>query len=111
MATDLMPRSFIISARTSPSRASDGAVRKNRPLLSTVDNPGDVADGEMSTTPFGMATFLRTALVAPEQVGPTMPETLSEVTRRSAPAVAAPESTQVSSPRTGVIFVPLRNAP
>ena len=41
----------------SPWRASDGAVRKNRPLSSTVERPGEVAEGEIITIPFGIASF------------------------------------------------------
>jgi hypothetical protein len=33
-----------MSRTTSPCRASDGAVRKNRPLSSAVDSAGEVAD-------------------------------------------------------------------
>ena len=64
----LMPRSIRMSAITSPWRASDGAVRKNRPLSSTVDRPGEVAEGEIITMPFGIATFCRIAPVTPEHI-------------------------------------------
>ena len=77
-------------------------MRKNRPLSSAVDSAGEVADGEIITTPFGTATLARIAPVTPEQSAPTMPLTPSEVIRRSATAVAAPASMQVESPRIGV---------
>ena len=91
---------FRISATTTPWRASEGAVRKKRPLSSMVDSAGDVADGEIITTPLALATFFRTAVVTPEQSPPTIALTPSEVIKRSAVAVATAESMQVLSPRT-----------
>ena len=72
---------------------------------------GEVADGETMTTPLGTATLLATAMLTPEQSAPMMAATLSEVIRRSAAACAAPASTQVESPRTGITFLPPRNWP
>ena len=94
-----------------PWRASDGAVRKNRPLSSAVERPGLVAEGEIITIPFGTATLARIAPVAPEHIAPTMPATPSEVTTRSPTAVAAAASMQVESPRTGSTVVPSRSRP
>ena len=45
-----------------PWRASDGAVRKKRPLSSMVDRAGEVADGEIITMPLGLATFSSIAM-------------------------------------------------
>ena len=100
------PRSFSTSEITWPWRASEGAVRKNRPLSSSVESAGEVADGEIITTPFGMATFCSMAVVTPEQSPPTMAFTRSAVMRRSAAALAAAASMQVVSPRTGVTAAP-----
>ena len=63
------------------------------------------------TTPLGTATLLATAMLTPEQSAPMIAATLSEVIRRSAAACAAAASTQVESPRTGMTFLPPRNAP
>ena len=65
-----------------------------------------MADGEIIAMPLGTATFASTAAVTPEQSGPTIATMPSLVTSRSAAAVAAPESMQVASPRTGVTAVP-----
>src|SRR6056300_269628 len=96
---------------TTPWRASDGAVRKNKPLSSAVDRPGDVADGEIMTMPFANATFARIAPVTPEQSAPMMPDTPSDVIKRSAAAVAAAASIHVLSARTGATVLPPKNAP
>ncbi len=95
----------------SPWRASDGAVRKNKPLSSAVVRPGEVAEGEIMTMPFGTATLARIAPVTPEQSAPTMALTLSVVTRRSAAAWAAAASTQVESARTEVTVEPSSSLP
>ena len=100
------PRSFSTSEITCPWRASEGAVRKNRPLSSKVESAGEVAEGEIMTVPFGMATFCSMAVVTPEQSPPTMALTRSAVISRSAAALAAAESMQVVSPRTGVTAAP-----
>jgi hypothetical protein len=76
-----------------------------------VDSAGDVADGEIITMPFASATFVKTAVVTPEQSAPMIPETLSDVIKRSAAAVAAAESTQVLSARTDVTVLPPSNLP
>ena len=94
-----------------PWRASEGAVRKNKPLSSAVDRPGDVADGEIITTPFANATLARIAPVTPEQSAPIMAFTLSAVTKRSAAVVAAPASMHVLSPRMDVTVEPSSSAP
>ena len=94
-----------------PWRASDGAVRKNKPSSSAVDRPGDVADGEIITTPFARATFAKIAPVTPEQSAPMMASTLSAVTRRSAADVAAPASMHVLSARTEITFAASSNMP
>ena len=75
------------------------------------DSAGEVAEGEIITTPFGMPTFCRTAVVAPEHMAPMMPFTPSEVTRVSAAAVAAAGSMQVLSLRTGVTVSPSSSMP
>ena len=83
-------------------RASDGAVLKKYPLSSKVVNPGEVADGEIITTPLGTATFDAIAPVTPEQSAPIIAATPCEITP-SAAAVAAAESTQgVSSAASDV---------
>ena len=106
-----MPSSSRTSVITTPWRASDGAVRKNRPLSSAVERPGDVAEGEIMTVPFARATFDRIAPVTPEQSAPMMPSTLSDVTRRSAAAVAAAASIHVLSARTPVTFAASNSMP
>ena len=95
----------------SPWRASDGAVRKKRPLSSAEVRPGEVADGEIMTMPLGTATLASIAPVTPEQSAPTMPATPSVVTRRSVAAVAAAASMQVESARTGSTVAPSMKAP
>ena len=85
---------------TSPCLASEGAVLKNKSLSGSVDKAGDVADGEIIKIPFGIATFLRTAVVTPEQSAPIIALTLSDVIKRSAAACAAAASTQVESALT-----------
>jgi hypothetical protein len=72
---------------------------------------GDVADGEIITIPLGTRTLFNTAVVAPEQVAPLMAETPSEVTSRSAAAVAAAASIQVLSARTDTTDLPPRKMP
>ena len=74
------------SAITSPCLASEGAVLKNKSLSGSVESAGDVADGEIIRTPLGIATFLRTAVVTPEQSAPIMALILSEVINLSAAA-------------------------
>jgi hypothetical protein len=74
---------------TSPSRASDGAVRKNRPSSGSVVSAGEVAEGEIITMPFGMATLVSIARVTPEQSPPMMPLTPSAVI---APPMNLPEA-------------------
>src|SRR6056300_674724 len=106
-----MPRSMITFVITTPGRASDGAVRKNRPSSSAVDSAGDVADGDTITTPFARATFCKIAPVTPEQSAPMMALTLSDVIKRSAAAVAAAASIHVLSARTGVTVAPSSNLP
>ena len=61
--------------------------------------------------PFGIATLVKVAVVTPEQSPPTIPETLSDVIKRSAAAVAAPASTQVVSARIAVTVEPFINEP
>ena len=99
------------SVITTPCRASDGAVLKNKPLSSAVDRPGDVADGEIITTPFASATFAKIAPVTPEQSAPMIPFTPSEVISRSAAAVAAAASIHVLSARTEVTEAPPNSFP
>ena len=105
-----MPRSFRMSAITWPSRASEGAVRKNKPLSSMVDRPGDVADGEIMTMPFGIATFCRIAPVTPEQSPPMMPATPSAI-MRSPFEVARPLSIQPVSARDAETLTPSSSLP
>ncbi len=107
----LTPFSFRMSRTISPWRASDGAVRKNRPLSSAVESAGDVAEGEIMTMPFGTAMLARIAPVTPEQSAPMMALILSVVTSLSAAAVAAAASTQVLSPRTEVTVEPPSSLP
>jgi hypothetical protein len=102
---------MMISDITTPWRASDGAVRKNRSLSSAVDSAGEVAEGEIMTMPFGTATFVRIEVVTPEQSAPTMPFTPSEVIRRSAAAFAAALSIQVLSARIEVTDMPSISMP
>src|SRR6056300_50429 len=73
--------------------------------------PGEVAEGEIMTMPFGSATLVSAAPVTPEQSPPTTPLTPSAVIRRSIAAVAAPASTQVVSPRTEETDAPPRSRP
>jgi hypothetical protein len=79
-------------------------------LSSKVVNPGDVADGEIITTPFGTATFEAIAPVTPEQSAPIIAATPCAITP-SAAAVAAAESTHVESALTTVIVSPPNNEP
>ena len=76
-----------------------------------LESPGEVADGETIATPFGAPTFLAIAPVTPEQSAPMMATTLSELTKRSAAAVAAEESTQVESARNDSIVRPPSSFP
>jgi hypothetical protein len=94
-----------------PWRASEGAVRKKRPLSSAVESAGEVAEGEIITMPFGTAAFARIAPVTPEQSAPMMPLIPSEVIRRSAAAVAAALSTQVESAWTADTVEPSNSLP
>ena len=64
-----------MSASICPPRASDGAVRKNKPLSSKVVNPGEVADGDIITIPLETATLLAIAPVTPEQSAPIIAAT------------------------------------
>ena len=48
--------------------------------MSKVVNPGEVADGEIITTPFGTATFDAIAPVTPEQSAPMIAATPCEIT-------------------------------
>jgi hypothetical protein len=75
-------------------------------LSSKVVNPGDVAEGEIITTPFGTATFDAIAPVTPEQSAPIIAATPCEIIP-SAAAVAAAESTQVESALTGTSLLVL----
>merc|ERR1711991_853645 len=93
-----------------PPLASDGAVLKKYPLSSRVVKPGDVAEGEIITTPFGTATLDAIAPVTPEQSAPIIAATPCEIIP-SAAAVAAAESTQVESALIGLIFFPPSNDP
>merc|ERR1711991_775951 len=93
-----------------PPLASDGAVLKKYPLSSRVVKPGDVAEGEIITTPFGTATLDAIAPVTPEQSAPIIAATPCEIIP-SAAAVAAAESTQVESALTGSIFFPPNSEP
>ena len=79
-------------------------------MSSKVVNPGDVADGEIITTPFGTATFEAIAPVTPEQSAPIIAATPCEITP-SAAAVAAAESTQVESALITEIVSPPNNEP
>ena len=88
------------SATTSPCLASDGEVLKNRSLSGSVDKAGDVAEGDIITIPFGIATFFKTAVVTPEQSAPIIALTLSDVINLSAAAWAAAASTHVESALT-----------
>ena len=102
--------SLVISAKIWPPLASDGAVLKKYPLSSRVVNPGEVAEGEIITTPLGTATFDAIAPVTPEQSAPMIAATPCEITP-SAAAVAAAESTQVESALTTSIFFPPNSEP
>ena len=107
----MIPCSINTSVITTPWRASDGAVLKNNPLSSAVDRPGEVADGEIITTPFARATFAKIAPVTPEQSAPIIPLTPSDVIRRSAAAVAAAASIHVLSALTEVTEAPPKSFP
>jgi hypothetical protein len=79
-------------------------------LSSNVVKPGDVADGEIITTPLGTATFDAIAPVTPEQSAPIIAATPPDI-RPSAADVAAAESTHVESALTGVIVSPPKSEP
>jgi hypothetical protein len=79
-------------------------------LSSKVVNPGEVADGEIITTPFGTATFDAIAPVTPEQSAPIIAAIPSDI-KPSAAVVAAAESTQVESALIGVIVSPPNSLP
>ncbi len=79
-------------------------------MSSRVVNPGEVAEGEIITTPFGTATFDAIAPVTPEQSAPIIAATPCEITP-SAAAVAAAESTQVESALITEIFSPPNSEP
>ena len=110
IATLLTFLSFVISAKICPPLASDGAVLKKYPLSFRSVNPGDVADGEIITTPFGTATLVAIAPVTPEQSAPIIATTPFE-TKPSAAVVAAAESTQVESALSTDIFCPPSSLP
>ena len=78
--------------------ASEGEVLKNHPPSSRVLRAGDVADGEIATTPLGTSTLVITAPVLPEQLGPIIAITFSSLIRRSASAIATAASIQTESP-------------
>ena len=94
MATLVIPLSEVISARTSPPLASEGAVLKNRPLSSAVVKAGDVAEGDIIGTPLGTATFDKIAPVTPEQSAPIIADTWLTKTSAAAVAAAADEKIQ-----------------
>ena len=99
-----------MSANTWPPLASDGAVLKKSPLSSRSVRPGDVADGDIITTPFGTATLVAIAPVTPEQSAPIIATTPPD-TKPSAAAVAAAESTHVESALSALIVDPPSNEP
>ena len=99
-----------MSAKIAPPLASDGAVLKKNPLSAKVVNPGEVADGEIITTPFGTATLVAIAPVTPEQSAPII-ATTPPSTNPWAAVVAAAESTQVESALSTDIFFPPSNDP
>ena len=99
-----------MSASTCPPLASDGAVLKKKPLSARSVNPGDVAEGDIITTPFGTATFLAIAPVTPEQSAPIIAFTPPE-TSPSAAVTAAAESTHVESALCVVIVDPFNRDP
>ena len=105
-----MPLSLVMSANTSPPLASEGAVLKNKPLSSAVVKAGEVADGEIIGTPFGTATFERTAPVTPEQSAPIIAVTPCEIKNSAADAAAA-ESIHVESALIELTVEPPNNAP
>ena len=72
--------------------------------------PGDVADGEIITTPLGTATFVAIAPVTPEQSAPIIAAIPCEI-RPSAADWAAAESTQVESALIGLIVYPPKSEP
>ena len=80
-------------------------------MSSTVDRPGDVAEGEIITIPLAIATLAKIAPVTPEQSAPIIPLTLSEVINFSALAEATAESMHVESARTAVTVEPLKSSP
>ena len=100
----------MISAKTWPPLASDGAVLKKKPLSAKSVKPGEVADGDIITTPFGTATFFAIAPVTPEQSAPIIAFTPPAI-RPSAAATAAAESTQVESARSVIIVEPFNSEP
>ena len=99
-----------MSAKICPPLASEGAVLKKKPLSSKAVSPGEVAEGEIITTPFGTATLDAIAPVTPEQSAPIIAATPCAITP-SAAAVAAAESTQVESALTTEIVSPLKSEP
>ena len=106
------PFSIKILATISPCLASEGAVLKNKSLSGKVDKAGEVADGEIITTPFDIATFCKIAVVTPEQSAPMIALTLSDVINLSAAVAAAAASTQVESALMPSIFIlPDKNFP
>ena len=100
----------MISAKTCPPLASEGAVLKKYPLSLRSVKPGDVADGEIITTPFGTATLVAIAPVTPEQSAPMIAKTPFD-TKPSAAVVAAAESTHVLSALSIIIDFPPSNFP
>ena len=93
-----------MSASIWPPLASEGAVLKKYPLSFKSVKPGDVADGDIITTPFGTATLVAIAPVTPEQSAPIIAATPPEI-KPSAAEVAAAESTQVESALSTDIFL------
>ena len=73
------PLSFVISANTWPPLASDGAVLKKKPLSFKSVRPGEVAEGDIITTPFGTAALVAIAPVTPEQSAPIIAFTPPEI--------------------------------
>src|SRR3546814_6886979 len=90
--------------RSWPWKLSEGAVRKTRSLSFRVVSSGEVAEGEIITTPAGMLTVLAAARVSPEQKGPTMATTCSTFTTLAAASVP-PCWLQAESPTTATSFL------
>ncbi len=99
-------------ANDAPGESSgDDVVTNEESLTSIVQiNAGDVADGEIITTPFGTATLVAIAPVTPEQSAPMIAKTPLD-TNPSAAVVAAAESTHVLSALSIIIDFPPNNFP